>query len=169
MIKKCDHPGCTRAGTCRAPKTRDLREYWWFCREHAAEYNKNWNFYAGMSPEEIEEDWERQTFGAPLKDKAQAEQDNRDYINFLNDFITGRTTFDKTPPRKKSMPTNAVNAFATLDLPITSSWREISAKYRILAKRHHPDTTTGDKATATKKFTKITDAYNTLKDYFNKK
>ena len=100
MIKKCDHPGCTKAGTCRAPKTRDLREYWWFCREHAAEYNKNWNFYAGMSPEEIEEDWERQTFGAPLKDKAQAEQDNRDYINFLNDFITGRTTFDKTPPRK---------------------------------------------------------------------
>ena len=69
MIKKCDHPGCNKAGTCRAPKTRDLREYWWFCREHAAEYNKNWNYYAGMTPDEIEEDWERQTFGAPLRDR----------------------------------------------------------------------------------------------------
>ena len=68
MIKKCDKPGCTKAGTCRAPKSLDLREYWFFCQEHAAEYNKNWNYYADMSPEEIEADWERQTFGAPLKD-----------------------------------------------------------------------------------------------------
>ena len=69
MIKKCDKPGCTRAGTCRAPKNRELKDYWWFCKEHAAEYNKNWNYYAGMTPDEIEADWETQTFGAPLKDK----------------------------------------------------------------------------------------------------
>ena len=63
MIKKCDHFGCTKAGTCRAPKTRDLKEYWWFCKEHAAEYNKNWNYYANMSPDEINDEWERETFG----------------------------------------------------------------------------------------------------------
>lgn len=51
---KCEHPGCTNAGTCRAPKTRDLSEYWCFCKEHAAEYNKNWNYYANMSPNEID-------------------------------------------------------------------------------------------------------------------
>ena len=43
MIQKCEHAGCTKAGTCRAPKDRTLREYWHFCTEHAAEYNKNWN------------------------------------------------------------------------------------------------------------------------------
>jgi hypothetical protein len=58
MIKKCDKPGCGKAGTCRAPKSRDLKEYWFFCTEHAAEYNKNWNYYADMTPDEIEEDWE---------------------------------------------------------------------------------------------------------------
>lgn len=168
MIKKCDHPGCTKAGTCRAPKTRDLREYWWFCKEHAAEYNKNWNYYAGMTPEEIEEDWERQTFGAPLKDKQQAEQDNNDYINFLNDFITGRSTFDKIQP-KANIPSNIVNALKIFDLPISSSWREVSARYRVLAKRYHPDISKDNKNAAAEKFTKISAAYDVLKKYFNKK
>ena len=27
MIRKCDKPGCTKAGTCRAPKSRDLKDY----------------------------------------------------------------------------------------------------------------------------------------------
>lgn len=169
MIKKCDHPGCTKAGTCRAPKTRDLKEYWWFCKEHAAEYNKNWNYYAGMSPEEIEEDWERQTFGAPLKDSKQAEKDNADYINFLNDFISGRATFDKVPPRKATVPSRVVSALKVFELPISASWREVSARYRALAKKYHPDTATGNKSSASEIFTKISDAYDILKKHFGKK
>ena len=163
MIKKCDFPGCQKAGTCRAPKTRDLREYWNFCQEHAAEYNKNWNFYADMTPEEIEEDWERQTFGEPIKKRS--ESDSADYIKFLNDFITGRSTFDKMPP-KKSMPTNIISAFKTLGLPITASWREIGTKYRALAKKYHPDTAKDKSSSA--EFTKISTAYQTLKKYFGK-
>lgn len=169
MIKKCDHLGCTKAGTCRAPKSRDLNDYWWFCKEHAAEYNKNWNYYEGMSPEEIEEDWERQTFGSPLKDKKQAEQDNKDYINFLNDFITGRSTFDKIPPKKNVLPNGVIKALKTFDLPITASWREVSARYRSLAKKYHPDTTKSDKNIAAETFSNISAAYDILKKYFNKK
>lgn len=163
MIKKCDFPGCTKAGTCRAPKTRDLKEYWCFCQAHAAEYNKNWNYYANMSPEEIEEDWERQTFGSPInKNKS---QDTADYIKFLNDFLTGRSTFDKVPP-KKSLPAPIITAFKTLDLPITASWREIGTKYRQLAKQYHPDTArASDSGT---KFAEISDAYQTLKRHFGK-
>ena len=163
MIKKCDFPGCQKAGTCRAPKTRDLREYWNFCQEHAAEYNKNWNFYANMTPEEIEEDWERQTFGEPIKKRS--EQDSADYIKFLNDFITGRSAFDKMPP-KKSLPANIMSAFKTLELPITASWREIAARYRALAKKYHPDTARGELSGS--EFTKISTAYQTLKKHFGK-
>ena len=93
MIKKCDVKGCPKAGTCRAPKTRELKEYWYFCQEHAAEYNKNWNFYDGMTPEEIEEDWEVRTFGSPIGKRTQ--QESADYLKFLSDFINGRSTFDK--------------------------------------------------------------------------
>ena len=167
MIRKCDHPGCTKAGTCRAPKTRELKDYWFFCKEHAAEYNKNWNYYADMTPEEIEADWERQTFGAPLKDKAQANADEADYVKFLNDFISGRGTFDKMPARNK-LPFNVVSALKTFELPITASWREISAKYRMLAKKYHPDTAT-DKEQSAIQFTKISAAYEILKKHFGKK
>ena len=162
MIKKCDFPGCTKAGTCRAPKTRDLTEYWFFCQEHAAEYNKNWNYYADMSPEEIEEDWEQQTFGQSTK---RSKQDSADYIKFLNDFLTGRSTFDKIPP-KKSLPSAIISAFKTLDLPITASWREIGTRYRMLAKKYHPDTASGD--TNGNEFAQISSAYQTLKRHFNK-
>jgi len=52
--RQCDHPGCRLAATARAPKGRDmLNEHYWFCQPHAAEYNRNWNFFAGMSEGEV--------------------------------------------------------------------------------------------------------------------
>ena len=163
MIKKCEHSGCQKAGTCRCPKTRDLREYWFFCPEHAAEYNKNWNYYAGMSADEIEEDWERQTFGSPLKDKNQANADEADYIKFLNDFINGRSTFDKIPP-KRTLPGPVMSALKVFDLPISASWRDVGMRYRALAKKHHPD-----RSGSAAEFAKVSAAYDVLKKHFGKK
>ena len=100
MITKCEHPGCTKAGVCRAPKTRDLKEYWYFCKEHAAEYNKNWNYYANMTPDEIDAEWERETFGIADKDRDVANQKEAEYAKFINDFLTGRSSFDKMPAKK---------------------------------------------------------------------
>jgi DnaJ-domain-containing protein 1 len=164
MIKKCDHLNCTKAGTCRAPKSRDLKEYWYFCPEHAAEYNKNWNYYADMTADEIEDDWERQLFGTSAKERDTANKDAADYAGFINDFLTGRAAFDKVPA-KKSIPAPIVAAFKVFGLPITSSWREIGVKYRTLAKQYHPDTA---KKTAADDFIKITTAYTELKKYFKK-
>ena len=165
MITKCDYPGCTKAGTCRAPKTRDLKEYWHFCKEHAAEYNKNWNYYANMTPDEIDAEWERETFGIADKDKEQTNQKASEYAQFINDFLTGRSSFDKIQT-KKTIPSQIVSALKVFDLPITASWREIGVKYRTLAKKYHPDTAK-DK-TSTVEFTHITNAYETLKKYFKK-
>ena len=166
MITKCDHPGCSKAGVCRAPKTRDLREYWMFCKEHAAEYNKNWNYYANMTPDEIDAEWERETFGVAEKDKDKNNKNEADYVKFLNDFLTGRSNFDKIQP-KKTIPNQIMSALSVFGLPITASWREVSAKYRTLAKKYHPDTAQ-NKHSATTEFTRITTAYETLKKYFNK-
>ncbi|MDL2295711.1 J domain-containing protein [Lachnospiraceae bacterium OttesenSCG-928-E19] len=166
MIKKCDHTGCTKTGTCRAPKSRDLRDYWYFCPDHAAEYNKNWNFYADMTPDEIEADWERQTFGAPLKDKDKANKDAADYADFINNFLSGRTMFDLSP-KPKSVPSKIVAALKVFELPMSASWREIGAKYRALAKKHHPDTAKNKKDSAVM-FAKINDAYKILQTYYKK-
>ena len=117
-----------------------------------------------MSADEIEEDWERQTFGTPIDTRSK--QDSADYIKFLNDFITGRSTFDKMPP-KKSLPSTIVAAFKTLELPITATWREIGTKYRALAKKYHPDTAKSSDSSGTE-FTKVSAAYQTLKKHFGK-
>ncbi|MBR1380487.1 MAG: J domain-containing protein [Alphaproteobacteria bacterium] len=165
MIKKCDKPGCQKAGTCRAPKSRDLREYWFFCQEHAAEYNKNWNYYADMTPDEIEADWERQTFGSTIENKT---EQTADYVKFLNDFLTGRGAFDRVQPRRANMPGAVVAALKKFGLPLTASWRDVGIKYRAMAKKYHPDTA-DDKNIAAAEFAKISTAYETLKKHFGKK
>jgi len=166
MIKKCDHKGCNKAGTCRAPKSRALLGYWYFCPEHAGEYNKNWNFYADMSPEEIEADWEREVFGAASKDKDTANAAAADYARFINDFLTGRSAFDQAP-KPKSLPSKVIAALKAFDLPVAASWREIGAAYRAAAKKYHPDTAK-NKKTATVEFARISDAYAVLKNYYKK-
>lgn len=63
----CDMPSCAERGEYRAPKDRGLKEYYWFCLAHVQEYNKAWDFFSGMSPEDIEHHintrtvWERPT------------------------------------------------------------------------------------------------------------
>jgi DnaJ-class molecular chaperone len=120
-----------------------------------------------MSPEEIEADWERQTFGAPLKDAKDANQDASDYANFINDFITGRSKFDRMPIKSK-LPTNVVSALKVFDLGISATWREVRVKYRALAKKYHPDTAS-DKKNAATEFARISAAYDILKKHYGKK
>ena len=119
-----------------------------------------------MTPDEIDAEWERETFGIADKDKEKANQDEADYVKFLNDFISGRGTFDKMPP-KKSVPSQITSALQVFELPITATWREVGTKYRQLAKKYHPDTAK-NKDSAVKEFTRITAAYETLKKYFKK-
>ena len=51
-MRLCDREGCNEAGDRPAPKAPNSPERWYFCEAHAAEYNKNWNYFAGLSPEE---------------------------------------------------------------------------------------------------------------------
>src|ERR1700752_5169445 len=68
-VRCCDYPGCVAGGDYRAPKSRlHLRDYYWFCLEHVRAYNAAWNYYAGMSDNEIEAEirsdtvWQRPTW-----------------------------------------------------------------------------------------------------------
>ena len=38
----------TQPGDRPAPKAPNSQERWYFCEAHAAEYNKNWNYFAGL-------------------------------------------------------------------------------------------------------------------------
>src|SRR5262245_57440338 len=53
--KRCAAPGCHEAAELSVPKSRhNMDERTWLCRFHLREHNARWDFFAGMSHEEIE-------------------------------------------------------------------------------------------------------------------
>ncbi len=144
-------PGCENAGQYRAPKSRrNLSDYFWFCLEHVRAYNSNWDYYKGMSPGEIEAQlradtaWQRPTWplGRLGRTAAWDEELVRDPLHLL---AAGRV---KRGPGKPSqdMPSELREPLATLGLSWPTTLEAVKARYKELAKRHHPDANGGDRA-----------------------
>ncbi len=47
-IRLCDREGCNQPGDRPAPKAPNKPDRWMFCETHAGEYNKGWNYFAGL-------------------------------------------------------------------------------------------------------------------------
>lgn len=168
VFRKCDHPDCDKEGEYRAPKNRNLDDYYWFCLKHVSEYNKSWNYYEGMSIEEIEaenkrdETWQGKTwkFGVSL-DKIAKEGRLEDPFEIYAKYMKGtnyKTTNKKviSPITKKEQ--EALTVF-NLSYPFTKD--ELRKKYKTLVKKHHPDLNGGSKE-AEEKFKVISACYTIL-------
>lgn len=175
-VRCCDVPGCPGEGLFRAPKSRDrLNEYFWFCLEHIREYNRSWDYFAGMSQAEIEAHlrgdvtWHRPTW--PMGSWRAREERLREAA--MRDFRFGP---DGTGPAGRRAHSHAgeghrpgrdarspeLEALAVLNLTPPVEFSQIKARYRELVKAHHPDANGGDKA-AEEKLKRINQAYSTLK------
>ena len=161
--RRCDHPGCCGEGEYRAPRARDrLNEYYWFCLDHVRAYNAAWNYYAGMSAEEIEGEvrrdttWQRPTW--PLGSKT----GNRRFSFAIHDpFGVFEDEAEETARAKAAARTPEEEAMRVLDLSGPLTLATLKARYKQLVKRHHPDANGGDKD-AEEKFKQINQAYTTL-------
>ncbi len=153
----CDFPGCKEEGLYRAPKDKTLKEYYWFCLEHVAEYNAKWNYYADGSADEDETLHHRMHFrGFSSKIKYQF---GYDFIDELGDI----NLFDRSSYQKKSRfaPKDKASA-ALLDISLEDlTLDDLKKQYKKLARKYHPDMNAGDKA-CEEKFKKITTAYHEL-------
>jgi hypothetical protein len=165
--RRCDHSGCEESGDFRAPKSRDrLREYYWFCLEHVREYNKGWNYYAGLSEPEIENMvrfdtvWNRQTW--PMGGLNAHE--NRLRAALDREFAAGPGNGYQAPPRP-APTTEEGHALAVLDLTIPVEFAAIKARYIELVKEHHPDANGGSKESE-EKLKSINLAFGVLKASF---
>lgn len=138
-VRMCDREGCTERGDHQAPKSRHTKDKWWFCQAHAAEYNRSWNYFEGMSAEEAAE---------------QAEEDRRQSEGYSksNTWTWGGAGSGDAVRR---------DALATLELDDGATEEAIKSQFRKLAKRYHPDTNPDDK-TASVRFHQITAAYELL-------
>jgi hypothetical protein len=176
--RACDSPGCRLAATARAPKSREmLNEHYWFCQGHAAEYNRNWDFFAGMSEGEIRRRQQDEIFtgGRPTWD-FKASANSRETGAYYAKFAAGRTGFAdpfnmfgpnarkaaEPQPEARHLGRLERNALADLDLPETAEAPQIRARYTELVKRCHPDANGGDRS-AEGKLQRVIRAYQTLR------
>ncbi|MBB4284558.1 J domain-containing protein [Roseospira goensis] len=166
----CEVPGCEAAGEYRAPKDRSLGSYYTFCLEHVRAYNKAWNYYAGMNPDEIEQQvrtstiWDRPTWPmggrgghGPRRFDADALHDPLGlFAHAPGGGATERETASPFPRDSRE-----ARALRELELDWPLSRDDLRARYRTLVKRFHPDANGGDKH-AEERFKRVNEAYKVL-------
>lgn len=171
--KICDHPTCTEPGEHRAPiSPTALNEYYWFCFPHVAEYNKAWNFYKGLSEEQVEREIQRDTMGRrPTWPLGMRVGRMAGQFGALGDGIaeTGGY-FGQNGGHKagfgaagRGPGTAEQRALETLQLTGAADMTEVKARYKALARKFHPDANDGD-AAAEDRLKAINEAYTVLKN-----
>lgn len=141
-MRLCDRHGCDRPGECPAPKSPNSRDRWYFCSEHAAEYNRNWDYFEGLDAEER---------GQRARDEA---RDAGAYQ--ASGFYGWGGPGDGTRSRDE------MRALSVLELDQEADFEAVKRSWRRLAKEHHPDIRPGD-AEAAVRFQAIQAAYEVLR------
>ena len=174
--KICDQINCSKMGDYKAPKSRsNLNEYYFFCLKHVSEYNKSWDFYRGLSVEQIELSmrkdtvWDRPSW--PFKGNPSKVMDQ------INDFINNDySLFEKDKEIKDFLKNKMIDetlnkiehkSLQILELKLPISVEGIKKKYKKLVKIFHPDVNANNKE-AEFKFKEITEAYKILLKKFLK-
>lgn len=175
-IQICEHQDCKNNGEYKAPKSRsNLNEYYFFCLKHVTLYNKSWDFYKGLSVDEIELSmrkdtvWDRPSW--PLKGNP------KHIIDQLNDFLDNDyTLFEKEKELQDFLKNKLVDenitieenkCLKTLNLSMPITVEQIKKRYKKLVKIFHPDVNDNNKE-AEKKFKEIAEAYKILLKKFLK-
>ena len=141
-IRLCDREGCDLPGDRPAPKAPNSPERWHFCEAHAAEYNKNWDYFANLSAAEA----------------AAREADERRGANGFKSSAHWQWGGPGDGTRRRE----EMRALSVLELESDASFADIKAAHRRLAKESHPDLKPGDEEAA-KKFQAVQAAYDVLK------
>jgi hypothetical protein len=172
--RPCDHVGCMRAGRHLAPKGRDHEgQYWHFCFDHAADYNRRWNYFSGMSDTELAAYQKREETGHRPTWSFRSGRLDR-YSAAMRGFRAGRggDAFglfgfggDRgDPPRASRRRLTRLQSLAleAMSLDENAGAPAIRARYAELVKRWHPDSNGGDRG-AEANLQRVLKAYQTLK------
>lgn len=170
--KRCDHELCNAAGEYRAPKSRDfISGYYYFCIEHIRAYNKQWDYFKGMSPDEImahrisDITWRRPTY--TLRDKRICYSHVTEHPFFDNPIgiIPPHPGHGVFPIPKRN--SSEFKAIQMLGLEYPFSMDGLKKNYLKLVKTYHPDTNAGCKKSE-EALKKIISAYKVLVNYVSR-
>jgi DnaJ domain len=168
----CEHVGCKREGKHRAPKSREhANQFWTFCAEHVADYNKRWNYFSGMSDAELEAYRAKEevghrptwTFRGGKGDRIAAGARAAGKVGDpLDGFGVGDPAGRPAAKPRRRMSRLQAMALEVLQLDENANATEIRTRYAELVKRWHPDSNGGDRGAETN-LQRVLAAYQTLK------
>lgn len=180
-VTTCEHPGCAEQGPFRAPKGRRQEgQYWHFCLEHVRAYNQSYNYFNGMSDNDVAAYQKDATTGhrptwsmgvnpatreAMRARRATGKDADASEIDDSFGLFGARTHQTRTVPDEEARPrlsSTAIRALDQLGLDAGVDAVTIKARYKLLVKRFHPDANGGDRSFE-ERLQEILQAYNTLK------
>ena len=166
---RCAVPGCDEPGEFKAPLEAadfDGPGSWRFlCLGHVREHNAKYNFFEGMSPDEISDaqspmaGWDRQTraFAHAGSDPAPSWGDFADPLDAIS------TRFRRSQAKESSRFNRAEQrALSVLGLGEGADLKAVRASYSKLVRRFHPDRNGGDRSHETR-LGEVIEAYQTLR------
>ncbi|MEG8024996.1 J domain-containing protein [Sphingomonas aurantiaca] len=141
-VRLCDRHGCNEPGNCPAPKSPNSPDRWYFCMNHAGEYNRGWNYFEGLSAEEAAEREAAETRTA--------------------DGYADPKHYAWAGSGDGSRSRDEMRALEVLRLEPDATFEDVRAAWRRMAKANHPDVRPGDKDAATR-FQGVQAAYEVLR------
>ncbi|WP_375401869.1 J domain-containing protein [uncultured Sphingomonas sp.] len=154
----CMEPGCDEPGEFRAPPPEGWASadgpppFRWFCLDHVRAFNARYNFFSGMSAEEIHAaqrpyaGWERETraFAGNASERGPRWADFSDPL----DAIAARYRREPAPERTDGKPLSGQDreSLRVLGLESTADRQALRKRYSELVRRYHPDRNGGDRS-----------------------
>jgi curved DNA-binding protein CbpA len=171
---RCAKRGCGEPGLHPAPRGRGHEgEFFLFCLDHVREYNRSYNYFNGMSDEDVASFQQQGVTGhRPTWSMGVRNGDGprgatfSDWSDFISDPFHlfshhGGASHGFEPP-KRPVHNAERKSLRALNLDDGASSAEIKARYKALVKRHHPDANGGDRSTEDR-LREIIQAYAYLK------
>jgi hypothetical protein len=156
----CAEPGCNEPGEFRAPPLEGGQPgegpppFRWLCLDHVRAFNSGYNFFKGMSPDEIHEaqrpfaGWERETRAFNASGGADRPPRWADFHDPLDAIAARfRERMKDRAERKDGKPLSGKDreAMRTLALEIDADRTMLRKRYSELVRRYHPDRNGGDR------------------------
>ena len=168
--RPCDYGGCNEHGEFQA-KTKSTAKFF-YCLNHIKEFNKNYNFFEGMSEEEIIDyqisaiighrpNWKSGTNPQANYFSKFAKNDGSAFDDPFDLFEKEKTSkYERQSKIKKGKISE--KAYKLLDFSALSSKTDIRKKFKEVVKSLHPDTNGGDNSQEDL-LKEVISAYKTLK------
>jgi len=176
--RQCAVPGCGEPGEFRAPGARapgfdGPGDYRFMCLEHVRAFNAGYDFFKGMTPEQIMAaqsplaGWATETRAfRPTAGIDQAPRWN-DFADPL-DAIAGRArarradALHRQEAARRGIGPEERKAYEVMGLGFDADWKARRARYSRLVRRFHPDRTGGDRSHEGN-LQAVVEAYNLLR------